>query len=44
MDMQLEAVASMTGMTGVFKLKGADIYEVRSIQRIPLRSPHATSS
>lgn len=39
MDMQLEAVASMTGMTGIFKLRGADIYEVRSIERIPLARP-----
>ena len=39
MDMQLEAVASVTGMTGVFKLRGADIYEVRSILRVPLASP-----
>jgi hypothetical protein len=39
MDMQLEAVASMTGMTGVFKLRGADVYEVVSIQRLPLAPP-----
>ena len=39
MDMQLEAMASVTGMSGVFKLRGADIYEVRSIQRIPLAPP-----
>jgi hypothetical protein len=43
MDMQLEALASMTGMTGVFKLRGADIYEVLSIERVPL-APPATSS
>jgi len=41
MDMQLEAVASVTGMTGVFKLRGADIYEVRSIQRVALAAPAA---
>jgi hypothetical protein len=42
MDMQLEAVASLTGMTGVFKLRGADIYEVRSIERVPLVAPQTT--
>jgi len=36
MEMQLEAVASMTGMEGVFKLRGAHIYEVLSIERQPL--------
>jgi hypothetical protein len=39
MDMQLEAVASMTGMTGVFKLRGADIYEVLHIERLALARP-----
>jgi hypothetical protein len=28
MEMQLEAIASMSGMEGVFQLKGAEIYEV----------------
>ncbi|MGE0681452.1 MAG: pyridoxamine 5'-phosphate oxidase family protein [Candidatus Binatia bacterium] len=41
MDMQLEAIASMTGMKGIFKLKAADIYRVISAtknvgERIPL--------
>jgi len=41
MDMQIEAIASMTGMKGIFKLKAADIYRVRSVrknieERIPL--------
>ena len=33
MDMQLEAIASMQGMTGIFKLKAADIYRVKSVQK-----------
>ena len=33
MDMQLEAIASATGMSGIFKLKGADIYEVLDVDR-----------
>ncbi len=41
MDMQIEAIASMTGMKGIFKLKAADIYRVMSAtrnvgERIPL--------
>ncbi len=40
MDMQLEAIASMTGMAGIFKLKAADIYRVKSVQKnvcVPFR-------
>jgi hypothetical protein len=43
MDMQLEAVASMTGMTGVFKLRGADVYEVLHIERVSLAQPVTAS-
>ena len=33
MDMQIEAIASMTGMTGIFKLRAADIYRVISVEK-----------
>jgi hypothetical protein len=41
MDMQIEAIASMTGMKGIFKLRAADIYRVISAtknvgERLPL--------
>ena len=28
MDMQIEAIASMVGLKGIFKLRAADIYRV----------------
>jgi hypothetical protein len=41
MDMQIEAIASMTGMKGIFKLRAADVYRVISAtkavgERMPL--------
>ena len=44
MEMQLEAIASMTGMEGVFKLRGAHIYEVLRIERLSFLEGRATSS
>jgi predicted pyridoxine 5'-phosphate oxidase superfamily flavin-nucleotide-binding protein len=35
MDMTIEAIASATGMSGIFKLKSADLYRVKSVEILP---------
>jgi hypothetical protein len=34
MAMRIEAIAAHTGMTGIFKLIGSDLFEVRSVEKV----------
>ena len=44
MDMQIEAIASMTGMSGIFKLRAADVYRVVSVERVQYAPVNASTS
>jgi hypothetical protein len=35
MNLEIEAIASATGMSGIFKLRAADVYQVVSVEEVP---------
>ena len=44
MKAKLAGIASHTGMAGIFRLQGSDLYEVEEIERVPVQvlpAPHA---
>ena len=42
MDMQLEAIASMSGMSDIFNLRAADIYKVKSFKKYSSKTKETT--
>jgi adenylate cyclase len=43
MALRIEAIASYSGLKGIFKLRAADIYEVRSVEMVEDEGPRAAS-
>jgi hypothetical protein len=38
MEMTIEAIASASGMSGIFKLRAADVYRVHSVEKIEIET------